>query len=71
LSRRATLGGPESTAQPDLGASFEDGDDHDLGHPDRTDDEGHRAKAQDQAVESALGVGLGVGLDVGLGDESG
>ena len=32
------LRGAERAAQPDLGASFEDGDDHDVGHPDGADD---------------------------------
>ena len=68
LDADVALGGAEGAAQPDLGAAFEDGDDHDVGHPDRPDQEGHRAEAQEEAVEGALGVGLGDEGGRGLGD---
>ena len=50
---------PEGAAQPDLGAPFEDGDDHDVGHADGADQQRDRAQAEEQAVERAGGVGLG------------
>jgi hypothetical protein len=53
------LGGAQSTAQADLGAAFEDGDDHDVGDADRADQQGDRAEAEEQGVERALGVGFG------------
>src|SRR5262249_42973430 len=49
------LGGAEGTAQADLGAAFQDGDDHDVGDPDAADQQGHRAEAEEQAVERAFG----------------
>src|SRR5260221_1482394 len=52
-------GGAERPAQPDLGATLEDGDDHDVGDPDRADQQRDRAEAEEQGVEGALGVGLG------------
>src|SRR5258708_33141615 len=52
-------GGAERPAQPDLGATLEDGDDHDVGDPDRADQQRDRAEAEEQGVERALGVGLG------------
>ena len=68
LDADVAFGGAEGAAQPDLGASFEDRDDHDVGHPDRSDEEGHGAEAQEEAVEGALGVGLGDEGGRGLGD---
>ena len=62
------FGGPEGSAQSDLASSFEDGDDHDVGHPDRADEQGDGAEAQEQAVERALGVGLGDQGGGGLAD---
>ncbi len=59
LDADVALGGAEGSAKPDFGASFEDRDDHDVGHPDRSDQEGNGAEAQEEAVEGALGVGLG------------
>jgi len=35
LGADLAAGGAEGAAQPDLGAAFEHGDDHDVGHPDR------------------------------------
>jgi hypothetical protein len=35
LDADVAFGGAEGAAQPDLGAAFEDGDDHDVGHADR------------------------------------
>ena len=58
------LGGPEGAAQPDLGAAFEDRDDHDVRDADRADEEGDGTEAEEQAVEGALGVGSG---DEGVG----
>ena len=58
------FGGAEGAAQADLGAAFEDGDDHDVGDADRADEQGDGAEAEEQAVERALGVGLG---DQGVG----
>ena len=47
-------GGAEGAAQSDLGAAFEDGDDHDVGDADRADEQGDGAEAEEQAVEGAL-----------------
>ena len=52
-------GGAEGAAQPDLGAAFEDGDDHDVGHPDRADEQRDRTQAQEQDAERAFGLCLG------------
>ena len=62
------LGGAERAAQPDLGAAFEDGDDHDVGDADGSDEEGDGAEAEEQAVEGAVGVGLGDECRGGLAD---
>ena len=59
LDADVAFGGAERAPQSDLGSSFEDGDDHDVGHPDRPDQERHRAETQEEVVEGALGVGLG------------
>ena len=61
-------GGAQGAAQPDLGAAFQDGDDHDVGDPDRADQQRDRAQAEEQGVEGALGVGLGGERGRGLGD---
>ena len=61
-------GGAEGAAQADLGAAFEDGDDHDVGDADRADQEGDGAEAEEQAVEGAFGVGLGDQGGGGLAD---
>ena len=61
-------GGPEGSAQADLGASFEDRDDHDVGHPHRSYKERDGAEAQEETVECALGVGLGDESRRRLGD---
>ena len=52
-------GGAQRPAQPDLGAALEDRDDHDVGDPDRADQQRDRAQAEEQGVQGALGVGLG------------
>jgi len=59
LGADLAAGGAERPAQPDLGATLEDGDDHDVGDPDRADQQRDRAEAEEQGVEGALGVGLG------------
>ena len=68
LDPDVAFGGPEGAAQSDLGAAFEDGDDHDVGHPDRADEQGDGAEAQEEVVEGALGVGLGDQGGRGLAD---
>ena len=40
-------------AQPDLGAALEHRDDHDVGHPDRADQQRDRAQPEKQGVERA------------------
>ena len=52
-------GGAKGAAQSDLGATFEDGDDHDVGDADRADQEGDGAQAKEQAVEGTLSFSLG------------
>src|SRR5262249_53861175 len=59
LGADVAFGSAQRAAQPDLGAAFEDGDDHDVGHPDGADEQRDRAEAEEQAVEGAFGVGLG------------
>ena len=61
-------GGAQGAAQPDLLAAFQHGDDHDVGHADRADQQRDRAQAEEQGVERALGVGLGGQGVRGLGD---
>ena len=39
LGADVAFGGPEGAAQSDLGAAFEDGDDHDVGDADRADEQ--------------------------------
>jgi signal transduction histidine kinase len=56
--RMWALGRAQRAAQADLGAAFQHGDDHDVGDADGPDEQGHRAEAEEQAVERALGVGL-------------
>ena len=60
-------GGAQRPAQPDLGAPFEHGDDHDVGDADGADQQGDGAEAEEQGVEGALGVGLGGERGRGLG----
>src|ERR1022692_3113181 len=50
-----------------LGAAFEHRDDHDVGHPDRADQQRDGAQSEEQGVERALGVGLGGERVRGLG----
>jgi hypothetical protein len=57
LDADVALGGAEGAAQADFGASFEDGDDHDVGDSAGADEEGDGA--EEQGVERGLGVGLG------------
>jgi len=61
-------GGAQRAAQPDLRAAFQHRDDHDVGHPDRADQQRDRAQAEEQGVERALGVGPGGERVRGLGD---
>ena len=68
LDADVASGGPKRAAQPDLGAALEDRDDHDVGHPDRPDEERHGAETQEEAVEGTLGVGSGDEGGRGLGD---
>src|SRR5215469_5342846 len=68
LDADVAFGGAEGAAQPYLGAAFEDGDDHDVGHPDGADQQRDRAEAEEQAVEGALRVGLGDEGGGGLAD---
>jgi hypothetical protein len=57
LGADLALGGAEGAAQPDLLAAFQYRDDHDVGDPDRADQQRDRAEAEEQGVERALGVG--------------
>jgi len=59
LDPDVSLGGPERAPEPDLGAAFENRDDHDVGDSHRADQERDRAEAQEQPVEGALGLGPG------------
>ena len=59
LDADVALGGAQGAAQPDLAAAFQHGDDHDVGHSDRADEQGDRAQPEEQGVEGALGGGLG------------
>ena len=62
------FGGAEAAAQSDLGAAFEDADEHDVGDADGADEQGDGAEAEEQAVQRAFGVGLGDQRVGGLGD---
>jgi len=53
------FGGAEGAAQSDLGTSFEDGDDHDIGDTNCTDEEGYGAETEEEVVEGSLCVGPG------------
>ena len=68
LGADLAAGGAQRAAQPDLGAAFQHRDDHDVGHPDRANQQRDRAQAEEQGVERALGVGLGGQRGGGLGD---
>ena len=46
-------GGAEGAAQADLGAAFEDRDDHDVGDADTADEQGDGSQAEEQAVVGA------------------
>src|SRR5580658_1960680 len=68
LGADLAAGGAQCPAQSDLMAAVEHRDDHDVGHPDRADQQRDRAQAEEQGVERALGVGLGGERVRGLGD---
>ena len=51
--------GAQGPAQADLGAAFEDGDDHDVGDADPADQQGDRAQAEEQPVVGAFGGHFG------------
>jgi len=68
LSADLAAGGAQRPAQPDLRAAFQHRDDHDVGHPDRADQQRDRPQSEEQGVERALGVGLGGERVRGLGD---
>jgi hypothetical protein len=57
LDADVSFGGAECAAEADFGATFEDGDDHDVGHSYRADEEGDGAEAQEEVVEGALRFG--------------
>src|SRR5437660_12854371 len=59
LDADVALGGTQRPAQPDLGAALKHRDDHDVGHADGADEQGHGPEAEEEAVEGGLGVGLG------------
>ena len=59
LGADLAAGGAQRPAQPDLGAAFQHRDDHDVGHPDRADQQRDRAQSEEQGVERALRVGPG------------
>src|SRR5262249_60681717 len=52
-------GRAEGAPEADLGAAFQDRDDHDVGDSDAPHQQGHRAEAEEQAVERAFGRGPG------------
>jgi hypothetical protein len=45
LDADVSFGGTESATESNLGAALQDGDDHDVGHSDRTDEESDGTKA--------------------------
>ena len=51
--------GAQGPAQADLGAAFEDGDDHDVGDADPADEQGDGAEAEEQPVVGAFGGHFG------------
>ena len=68
LDADVALGGAERAAEPDFGAAFEHGDDHNVGDADGADQEGHRAQAEEQSVEGGFCSGAGDQRVGGLGD---
>src|SRR5260370_28753227 len=68
LDADLAAGGAQRPAQPDLGAAFQDGDDHDVGHPDRADQQRDRAQSQEQGGQCALGLAPGGEHVPGPGD---
>jgi hypothetical protein len=59
LGADLAFGCAKRAAQPDLGAAFQDGNDHDVGHSDGPDEQGDGAEAEEQAVERAFRGGAG------------
>ncbi len=59
LGADLAAGCTEGAPQPDFGAAFEDGDDHDVGYSDRADEQRDGAEPEEEGVEGAFGVGLG------------
>ena len=57
-------GGAERSSQADLGTSFEDRDDHDIGDADAADEEGDGTETDEQPVVGAFGGYFGL-EDVG------
>src|SRR6202040_38621 len=57
LGADVAFGGAQGAAQPDLGAAFQDGDDHDVGDSDGADPQRDRAQPAVQGVQGALGGG--------------
>jgi hypothetical protein len=58
-------GGAEHPAQPDLLAASQNRDDHDVGHPDRADQQRDRAQAKEQRVEWPLASAWAVSASEG------
>ena len=48
------LGCPERTSDPDLGATFEDGDHHHVRDADTADEQGHATESQQQRSEGGV-----------------
>ena len=63
LGADVAFGGAEGAAQADLGAAFEDGDDHDVGDADGADD-----PSPSEAVNPALEVAALASEDVGVAE---
>src|SRR5712691_1752440 len=62
------FGSAEGAAKADLGATFEDADQHDVADPDRADQQRDCAEAEEEAVEGALCGGAGGERGGGLAD---
>jgi len=52
--RMFPLVAPSAAAEPDFGASFEDGDEHDVADSDGADEQGDGAEAEEEAVQARL-----------------
>ena len=48
-------GGADRAPEPDLAASFDDGDDHRVGHADPAHEQGDRTEGEQQAGERLVG----------------